>query len=64
MHEKHEKGVAIYCKKLKSIAIEIQLENILVLIGSYYKYFSINNSLNHLFVSFQGKLNSLFAVDW
>ena len=35
------------------IAIEIQLEHVSVLIGSYYrsnKYFSINNSSNHLFV--------------
>ena len=34
----------------ESIAIEIQLEHVSVLIGSYYrsnKYFSINNSSNH-----------------
>ena len=34
----------------ESIVIEIQIENVSVLIGSYYrsnKYFSINNSSNH-----------------
>ena len=34
----------------ESIVIKIQIENVSVLIGSYYrsnKYFSINNSLNH-----------------
>ena len=48
----------------ESIAIEIQLENVSVLIGSYYrsnKYFSINNSSNH-FEPFFNELLSFLEI--
>ena len=48
----------------ESIAIEIQLEHVSVLIGSYYrsnKYFSINNSSNH-FEPFFNELLSFLEI--
>jgi len=48
----------------ESIAIEIQLENVSVLIGSYYrsnKFFSINNSSNH-FEPFFNELLSFLEI--